>query len=93
MMDPLVEGAGGALLSQGVLGIAVVGLVYFIMMLRAELKDVRAAAKIELAEKDKLILELQEARLKEARVGFDLAKSTQNTMDALVVALKRDGGK
>lgn len=87
-MDPLAEGAGGVLLSQGVLGVAVVGLVYFVMMLRAELKDVRTACKTEIAEKDKLIHELQEARLAEARIGFDLAKSTQITMDSLLAALR-----
>lgn len=85
--QPVVDGAG-VLLSQGVLGVAVVGLVYFVMLLRAELKDVRSAHKTELLEKEKLIHELQEERLREARVGFDLAKTTQTTMDALLTAMR-----
>jgi hypothetical protein len=91
-MEPLIQDTGNTLLSQGVLGIAVIGLVYFVMMLRAELKDVRAAHKVELAEKDKLIHELHESRLAEARVGFDLARTTQSTMDAFLVAMKTNRG-
>jgi hypothetical protein len=90
-MEPIAESVSNALLSQGVLGVAVIGLVYFVMMLRAELKDVRAVHKVELAEKDKLIQELHESRLAEARVGFDLARTTQTTMDALLAAIKNRG--
>ncbi|MER8762910.1 hypothetical protein [Mesorhizobium sp. M0968] len=83
-----LEDVGSIFLSQGLLGAICLALVYFILMLRAELRDVRAAHKVELAAKDSLINELQEDRLKEARVGFDLAKSFQSTMDAFAMTVR-----
>lgn len=83
-----VDGAVKELLSNGVLGLAVLALVYFILMLRAELKDVRAVHRVELAEKDKLIFQLQENRLSEARIGFDVARSNQATLDAFLSAIR-----
>jgi len=86
-----VEPLTNIFLSQGVMGAIVIALVYFIMMLRAELRDVRAAHKTEIAAKDSLILELQEDRLKEAKIGYDVANSTKVALDALLVAIRQKG--
>jgi hypothetical protein len=87
-MDAILEAAGRTLLSNGLWGVVILGLIYFVMMLRAELRDVRVAHKIELAEKEKLINQLQEARLSEVKVGFEIAKSSQTTLDALLATLR-----
>lgn len=88
-MDPTTAvDAGKSLISNGVLGIAVVGLVYFVMILRAELRDVRLAHRVEIAEKDKLINELQEARVTDSRAGYDLARSVQTTQEAFLIAIR-----
>lgn len=91
------EGAGAVLevvsnseiFTNSVLGIAVIALVYFVMLLRAELRDTRTAHRIEIAEKDKQLMELQDSRLAEAKAGIDLAKSIQSTMEAALLLANR----
>ncbi|RWX72615.1 hypothetical protein [Mesorhizobium sp. M2A.F.Ca.ET.039.01.1.1] len=90
-IDPITEGVGNIFLSQGLLGAIVIALVYFILMLRSELRDTRAAHKVEIAAKDALINELQEQRLKEARVGFEIANQSKATLDAFLTALRGKG--
>jgi hypothetical protein len=86
-VDMLIEAVSKSdIFTNSVLGIAVVALVYFVMILRAELRDTRAAHKIEVAEKDKLIYEQQEARISEAKAGADLAKTVKSTLDALMLS-------
>lgn len=79
---------GKQLFSEGISGIIIVALVYFIMTLRGELRDERAAHKVELAAKDALILKLQEERLEEARGVIQLAKSTQVTLEGVQTAVE-----
>lgn len=90
-MDPLTESVGNIFLSQGLMGAIVVALVYFILMLRGELRDLRAVHKVEIAAKDALINDLQEQRLKEARVGFDVARANQATLEAFLQAIRGKG--
>lgn len=73
------------------MGAVVVALVYFILMLRAELRDLRTVHRTEIAAKDALIHNLMEERLKEAKVGYDVANSTKSTMEALLVAIRTKG--
>lgn len=75
-------------LSQGLPGGIIVSLVYFILMLRKELREERAAHKVELASKDALINELYEERIKEARSGYEIARANHATLDALVTAMR-----
>lgn len=83
--NPLVD----IILGQGLMGVIVVALVYFILMLRAELRDVRAAHKTEIAAKEALIYQLQEDRLKESRIGFDIASSNKSALEALLSAIRK----
>ena len=87
-MDDLLQAAGNMLISQGPIGILCLVLLYVLMMMRAELRDTRTAHRTELAEKEKLIYELQEARLDEVRSVSEIAKSTQITLSALTTALQ-----
>lgn len=83
-MDDLLTGAGSELLrGGGIYGVIIIGLFYFIMQMRGELRDERAAHKVELASKDALILKLQEDRLNEARSIIELAKSTTIVLDGV----------
>lgn len=84
-----LESLSDIFLSQGVMGAIVVALAYFILMLRAELRDVRASNKAEIAAKEALIYQLQEDRLKEARIGFELASSNRAALDALLSAIRK----
>lgn len=80
---------------QAVSGIAQQGLgwtlfllaLWYIGRLQQELKDLRDAHKQELAGKDKTILELQEARVIEAKSGFQIASATQTTLQAFLKQL------
>jgi hypothetical protein len=88
MLEDFLTGAGKELFANGLLGIAVVGLVWFIMVLRNDLREEREAHKIEMAAKDRLILDIQDMRIVEARSVIELAKSTQLTLDAILLALR-----
>lgn len=88
LMDDLVNAAGQVLISQGPIGIMCLVLLYVLLMMRAELRDTRTAHRTELVEKDKLIYQLQEARLEEVRSVSEIAKSTQITLSALTTALQ-----
>lgn len=79
------------ILTQGVLGVAVVALALVVIKLWGELKAERAAHKVEIAAKDALIKELNDDRLQEARVGFDIAKANQSTLDAFLLAVRGKG--
>ncbi len=87
-MDKLLEQAGQIILQQGLSGVAILGLIYLIYLLRAELKVERSNKRVELAERDKLIFQIQEERVAEARAGYEIIRSIQTTQDAIVNALK-----
>jgi len=87
-MEKLLEQAGDIILQQGLSGVAILGLIYLVYMLRSELKAVRTAHRTELTERDKLIFEIQESRVTEARSGYEVIRSIQRNMDAILEALK-----
>ncbi len=87
-MDKLLEQAGQILLQQGLSGLAILGLVYLVYMLRAENAAQRTSHRTELAERDKLIFQIQEERVTEARSGYEVIRSIQRNMDAILDALR-----
>lgn len=87
-MEQLLQKTGDQLLGYGLPGIAIIGLIYLTYLLRADLRDERAARQLERAERDKLILTVQEARIAEARAGYEIIRSIQTTQDAIIGALK-----
>ena len=87
-MEGLVDKIADTLISQGPVGIMCLVLLYVLFMLRADLRDTRAAHRTELAEKEKLIYQLQDARLEEVRSVSEIARSTQMTLSALTTALQ-----
>jgi hypothetical protein len=88
-MESILEKAADVLLDQGLSGIAIIGLVYLVFLLRAELKDERAARRLEVAERDKLVSQVQEARVVEARAGYEIIRSISSTQDAVLQALRK----
>jgi len=76
-------------LSQGLMGAIAVALVYYIMMQRAELRDLRSVHKTEIAAKDSLIHDLQEERLREVKSMLDVVNSYKATMEALLAAVRK----
>lgn len=89
-MEQALTSSGQWLVQQGLLGIAVIFLLWYIGRLQQELKDLRDAHKVELAAKDKTIMELQEARLAENRSGWELASATKTTLDAFLRTVTGD---
>lgn len=88
-MDQIIQKAADILLSNGLAGIAIIGLVYLVYMMRSELKDTRIAYEIRLVEKDKLIYQTQEARVVEARAGYEVIASISKTQDAIIGAIRK----
>ena len=88
-MDAIIDKVANALLDYGISGIANLGLIYMVYMMRVELRDTRAAHRIEIAEKDKLIYQTQESRVAEARAGYEVISSIQKTQDAIVGAIRK----
>lgn len=91
-MDQLLITSGKELAQYGLLGAFCVFLLWYIGRLQQELKDLRDAHKQEIAAKDKLINELQEARVVEAKQGFQLASATKTTLEDVLQQLI-EGGK
>lgn len=91
MPPDLVKDVAAPYLTNGVLGATCVVLAVVIIKLWNEIRAERAAHKVELASKEALIKDLYDARLAEARVGYEIARSTQNSLDAFLIALR--GGK
>lgn len=95
-MDPLglpitadlVAQGVGQFLSQGLLGTIVIALVWFITRLQNELKDLRQAHKVEIAEERKLNNELQDDRIQEMKVAFEAISSIKTTLQAFLDALR-----
>lgn len=88
-MDQLLTEASKTLFSNGVLGLAVFALVYYIMLQRAENRDQRAAHKLELADKDKQIIELYDRLVTQAQAGLSGLKAVQGPLEALAASAKR----
>lgn len=88
-MDEVIKKGVDLLLNYGLSGLANIGLIYLVYMLRGELRDTRAAHRVEIAEKDKLIFQSQESRVQEARAGYEVISSIQKTQDAIIGAIRK----
>lgn len=89
--DPI--GIADYFMTQGILGVLCAVLGYEVLRLRKQVSDQATAHDAKIAAKDALINELQEARLDEARQGFQIAKSATTSIDALVAATMRGRGR
>lgn len=87
MQPDLVNGITSPFFANGIIGSICVALALFILKLWAEMKSERAAHKVELAAKDALINDLYEARITEARVGFDIVKANERALDGFLAAV------
>lgn len=88
-MDEIIKQGVEVLLKYGLSGLLNVGLIYLVYMLRVELRDLRSAHRLEIAEKDKLIYQVQESRVAEARAGYEVIGSIQKTQDAIIGAIRK----
>lgn len=88
-MEEVVQHGGSWLLTQGVLGLTTMILLFTTAYLYRSREQDRKAHALELASERKLVLELQEKRLVELRSGFDaIAKSTSTLETALAFLSK-----
>lgn len=88
MPDQLVTEGTSQLLSQGLLGIICVFLLWYIGRLQTEVREIRAAHKVEIAEERKLNAELQESRLDESKVLLEAVSSNKSMFQALLSAIQ-----
>lgn len=91
MPPDLINDVTSYYLTQSVLGVTCIVLALTVLKLWSELKAERSTHKTELAAKDALIKELYDDRLTEARVGFDIARTTQSSLDAFLAAVRGKG--
>jgi hypothetical protein len=89
-MDQIITQTLTGLAQQGLGWSLFILALWYIGRQQQELKDLRDAHKQELAAKDKTILELQEARVIEAKSGFQIASATQTTLQMLFKQLTGD---
>lgn len=87
MTPDLVNGITSPFFANGIIGAMCVALALYILKLQAEAKNERAAHKIELAAKDALIEKLYDARIAEARVGFEVLKANDRSLEAFASAV------
>jgi hypothetical protein len=88
-MDEIIKQGVTLLLQYGLSGLLNIGLIYLVYKLREELRDVREANRVEVAEKDKLIYQSQESRVTEARAGYEVISSITKTQDAIIGAIRK----
>lgn len=89
MLDELFGTAGQQLLGTGIVGALCVVLLWVVFRREQELKDTRTAYEIRLAEKDKLLLELQESRLQEVRLMGEQTASNRVVVESNNVAIQK----
>ena len=87
--DP--SGLAEYFLTQGILGVLCAILGYEIIRLRKAAHDKDTQHRADIAAKDALINELQEARLTEAREGYTIAKAIQSTLDGFLANIRQRG--
>jgi hypothetical protein len=88
-MDSVLPMAGKELLSQGLLGIIIFFLIWYIGRKESELKDILAAHKAEIASKDKQIEELSSARLLDVKQLVEIAVGLRSQGQAFLAAIER----
>ena len=88
MPEQLVAQGTSQLLSQGLLGVICVFLLWYIGRLQTEIRELRAAHKVEIAEERKLNAELQESRLDESKVLLEAISSNKSALQAVLSAMQ-----
>ena len=84
MTDQVLTGGAEQLLSQGLLGVIVVFLLWYCSRLQTEIKDLRVAHSLEIAAERKLNAELQESRLEESKALVEIVSSNRAAIQALL---------
>lgn len=84
MTDQLLAGGVSQLLSQGLLGVIVVFLLWYCGQLQKRLDDREAAHKVEIAAERKLNADLQESRLDESKALVEIVSSNRAVIQALL---------
>jgi hypothetical protein len=74
-------------LANGAIGIVCIALAWISLRLWAKLEKKDADHKLEIAAKDALIKELYDARVDEAKVGYEILKSNEKAQAAFLVAI------
>ena len=88
MFDQLVSEGGSQLLSQGLLGVIVVFLLWYANRLEKKLDDERAAHKLEIAAERKLNADLQQSRLDDTKALVEVVNSNRAAMQAWLAAVQ-----
>jgi hypothetical protein len=88
MPEQLVAQGTSQLLSQGLLGVICAFLLWYVGRLQTEIRELRAAHKVEIAEERKLNAELQESRLEESKVLLEAVSSNKSSFQALLSAIQ-----
>lgn len=84
MPEQILTGGVSQLLSQGLLGVIVVFLLWYAGQLQKKLDDERATHKVEIAAERKLNAELQESRLDESKALVEVVSSNRAVIQALL---------
>ncbi len=88
-IDGVLPLAGKELLSQGLLGIIIAFLVWYLGRREAEQKAEREAHRLELAAKDKRIEELSDERYADAKQFVEVAQGLRTQGQAFLAAIER----
>jgi hypothetical protein len=73
--------------ANGAIGVVCIALAWISLRLWGKVEKLQAEHKIELAGKDALIKELYDARVEEAKVGYEILKSNEKSQAAFLVAV------
>lgn len=87
MSPDIANGLATPFLANGIIGAVCVALAWISLKLWAKIERIEAEHKIELAAKDALIRDLYDARVEEAKVGYEILKSNEKSQAAFLVAV------
>lgn len=87
MTPEIANGLAAPFLANGIIGAVCIALVWIALKLWAKCERLEAEHKVELAAKDALIKELYDARVEEAKVGYEILKSNEKTQAGFLVAV------
>ncbi len=93
MTPDQIDGLTSPLLQTGVIGVVCVALGWIAWKLWLKLESERAAHKLEVAAKDALIKELYDARVDEAKAGYEVVKSNDKMLEAFLIAINGKASK
>lgn len=88
MLDQIVPQGSQYLFSQGVLGVVCIGLVWFIIQQRNEIREMREAHKIEVAAERKLNADLQERRVEDYKGLVEVTSAVKVGLDGVLTSIR-----